>query len=191
MNEKATQIGFLLGSPEISGGTYVIYEHGCRLKRAGYDVFMITEEEVAQERCRWHPGAAELGWLSLEQAGQRSFDLVFATYWKSPFLLAQVPSAHYAYFVQSIESRFFGEPDPADHDERDLDVWIAYCEKTYSLNIPVITEARWIRDYLHENYNHEPFLVRNGIRKDLYREDCPTVAAREEGRLQGSGRRTG
>ncbi len=184
MNEKAIQIGFLLGSPEISGGTYVIYEHGCRLKQAGYDVSMITEEEVTQERCQWHPGAAELGWLSLEQAGQRSFDLIFATYWKSPFLFSRLKSIHYAYFVQSIESRFFSDPDPANLDERDLDKWKAYCEATYSFNVPMITEARWIRDYLHENYNHEPFLVRNGIRKDFYREDGPAVVAREQGRLR-------
>ena len=184
MGEKEIQVGFLLGSPEISGGTYVIYEHGARLKRAGYNVYMITEDEVAEQRYGWHPDARTLGWLSLEQAGHKSFDLIFATYWKSPFLLSRLKSGHYAYFVQSIESRFFGEVDPAEHDKRDLDIWKTYCQTTYSLNIPVITEARWIQSYLHENYNHRAFLVRNGIRKDLYREDGSAVSARKQGALR-------
>ncbi len=136
MNEKAIQVGFLLGSPEISGGTYVIYEHGSRLKQAGYDVYMITEGEVTEDQYQWHPAAAELGWLSLEQAGRKNFDLIFATYWKSPFLLSQLKSSHYAYFVQSIESRFFGEPDPTNHDERDLDKWKTYCESNLLAQYP-------------------------------------------------------
>ena len=170
---KKQRIGFLLGSPDINGGTYVIYEHGSRLVDLGYEVFMLTQEHVSAKRYHWHPGAKKLGWLAISEAEGLNFDLVFATYWQSPFLLPQLQSRQYAYFVQSIESRFFAEPDPTDHYNRELDIWKNYCESTYSLNVPVITEARWIQGYLYENYNRDSFLVRNGIRKDLYTEEGP------------------
>jgi len=50
--------------------------------------------------------------------------------------------------------------------------------------LPVITEAAWIREYLHDNYNRTPFLVRNGIRKDLYREHGDCAAPRVAGMLR-------
>ncbi len=173
-----------MGSPDINGGTYVIYEHGSRLVDLGYEVFMLTQEHVTTKRYGWHPGAKKLGWLTMSEATEFSFDLVFATYWQSPFLLPQLQSRQYAYFVQSIESRFFAEPDPTDHNKRELGIWRAYCESTYSLNVPVITEARWIQNYLHENYNNNSFLVRNGIRKDIYTEKGPAISDREPGKLR-------
>lgn len=184
MDKKRLRIGFLLGSPDINGGTYVIYEHGSHLKDRGHDVFMLTRENVSAERYQWHPKARELEWMTLEEAEQTEFDIVFATYWQSPFLLPKLTARHYAYFVQSIESRFFEEPDPTHHNNRDLAIWKAYCESTYSLNIPVITEAKWIQRYLYENYNRHAYLVRNGIRKDLYLVDGPTAAARQPGMIR-------
>ncbi|MFC1831414.1 glycosyltransferase family 4 protein [Thermodesulfobacteriota bacterium] len=184
MSEKKQRIGFLLGSPDINGGTYVIYEHGSRLADLGYEVLMLTKEKVTAERYRWHPGAQKLGWLTMSEAEEFSFDLVFATYWQSPFLLPQLQSRQYAYFVQSIESRFFAEPDPTHHNNRELDIWRAYCESTYSLNVPVITEAKWIQKYLHEHHNRSSFLVRNGIRKDIYTETGPAISKREPGKLR-------
>ena len=184
MSKTNLRIGFLLGSPDINGGTYVIYEHGSRLVDRGCQVFMLTREKIAAERFSWHPGAAKLGWLTMSEAEAHTFDLVFATYWQSPFLLSRLHSSHCAYFVQSIESRFFEEPDPAHHDKRLLAIWKSYCESTYSLNVPVITEARWIQNYLYERYNRDSFLVRNGIRKDIYRPEGAAHAPRTSGRLR-------
>lgn len=174
----------MLGSPDINGGTYVIYEHGAHLREMGHEVTMLTREQVTADRYQWHPRAKDLCWLTVDEAERVEFDLVFATYWQSPFLLPRIKARHYAYFVQSIESRFFEEPDPAHHNNRDLDIWKDYCESTYSLNVPVITEAKWIQDYLHEHYNRESFLVRNGIRKDIYSETGPAVADRTPGKLR-------
>jgi len=184
MERKRMRIGFLLGSPDINGGTYVIYEHGSHLKERGHEVFMLTREAVTPDRYQWHPKAKTLRWMTMEEAEQTEFDIVFATYWQSPFLLPQLTARYYAYFVQSIESRFFEEPDPSHHNNRDLAIWKAYCESTYALNVPVITEAEWIRSYLYENYNRESYLVRNGIRKDIYRTDGPAIAGREPGKLR-------
>lgn len=184
MSTAQLRIAFLLGSPEISGGTYVIYEHASRLQRFGHHVYMLTKEEILPHRFEWHPEAAQLRWITINEAKSRHFDIVIGTWWESPYLMVYLSATHYVYFVQSIESRFFPDEDPTHHDERDLGVWKKYCEATYGCNIPVITEARWIQEYLDDNYNRESFLVRNGIRKDVYKEDGEKIAPREPAKLR-------
>lgn len=184
MKTSSLSIAFLLGSPDINGGTYVIFEHGSRLQKNGHSVTLITKEIIDPARHAWHPEASELAWMTLEQASHERFDIVLATWWQSPFLLPQLNASHFVYFVQSIESRFFEEEDPTDHELRDLNVWKEYCESTYSLNLPVITEAEWIKTYLYDNYNRDAFLVRNGVRKDIYQKKGTVVSERIEGKLR-------
>jgi hypothetical protein len=88
-------IAFLLGSPDISGGTYVIYEHGTRLQKLGHRVTMITETEIGPERYSWHLTAGELDWITLAAATEKRFDIVLATWWQSSFLLHQISASHY------------------------------------------------------------------------------------------------
>ncbi|WP_417914205.1 glycosyltransferase family 4 protein [Candidatus Electronema sp. JM] len=178
------KIGFLLGSPAISGGSYVIYEHASRLKRKGHHVSIITRQKVRQEEHAWHSSAAELNWLTVKQARKEQFDVVLATWWETFFWLHQLKTVHYAYFVQSIESRFFDPPNPLNPRNTESLIWKKLCEKTYACAIPVITEAAWIQNYLHQHHNSWPFLVRNGIRKDIYSPEGKTVEPRQPGRLR-------
>jgi glycosyltransferase involved in cell wall biosynthesis len=178
------KIAFLLGWPGISGGSYVIYEHASRLKRKGHQVAIITRQEVRPEDHAWHSSAAELDWLTLRQARTECFDVVLATWWETAFLLRKIRAKHCAYFVQSIESRFFEPPDPQHPSSLERTLWRGICEKTYSCAVPMITEARWIQDYLHRQHNSWPHLVRNGIRKDIYTAAGPAVAPRQPGRFR-------
>jgi glycosyltransferase involved in cell wall biosynthesis len=178
------KIAFLLGSPEISGGTYVIYEHATRLRHLGHELSIITSEKVAAHQYSWHSSAGDLRWLDYEQAKQEHFDILLATWWQSPFLLKDFSAVHYVYFVQSIETRFFEPPDPEDYGAQDHDIWQELCEKTYSFALPMITEARWIQDYLYEHYNTNAFLVRNGIRKDIYTVSGSMISPAKEGFLR-------
>jgi hypothetical protein len=50
--------------------------------------------------------------------------------------------------------------------------------------MPVITEATWIQEYIYQKYNNFPWLVRNGIRKDIYTMDGEAIAPREQGRFR-------
>jgi len=178
------KIAFFLGSPDINGGTYVIYEHASRLKQHGHSVSIITEGEILPERYAWHPDASRLEWLTQNQASKLHFDIMLATWWQSPLILHEFRATHYVYFVQSIESRFFGPKDPTDYDLVDHEIWREISEMTYSYTIPVITEAKWIKEYLYNNYNKNPYLVRNGIRKDIYCKYGETIAPRKEGFLR-------
>ncbi|WP_417911474.1 glycosyltransferase family 4 protein [Candidatus Electronema sp. TJ] len=178
------KIGFLLGSPGISGGSYVIYEHASRLKRKGHQVAVITRQEVQPEEHAWHDSACELDWLTIRQARNECFDVVLATWWETPFFLRKLRAKHCAYFVQSIESRFFEPPDPQHPLSLKRTLWRGLCEQTYSCAVPMITEAAWIQEYLQRHHNSWPYLVRNGIRKDIYAADGPAVAPRQPGRFR-------
>ncbi len=178
------KIAFLLGSPDISGGTNVIFEHAIRISRSGHPVTIITEEEVTKERYSWHPTAHQLVWKTFGELEGEYYDLAIATWWQSVFQLARVRSRKYLYFVQSIESRFFEKQDVDNPSLRDVDILSQWCENTYRIKLPVITEARWIQQYLLEHHNSPSFLVRNGIRKEIHCEHGRSVARRQAGRLR-------
>jgi len=102
-------------------------------------------------------------------ARSETFDLVIATWWKTAFELHGFSAPRFAYFVQSIESRFYPVEEVPLR---------ALVDATYRLPIAYVTEATWIRDHLKTNYGHDAALVRNGIRKDVYRTTGPVISPR-------------
>ena len=165
-NLKKYSIAFLLGYPEISGGTNVIMEHAVGLKKRGHNVAIITELPFEKKRLAWHPEAMSLDCFSHEQVKDMEFDLAIATWWRSVYNLPYVPAKKYAYFCQSIETRFFDASDTAMK---------ALVEFTYRLNLPVVTEANWIASYLNTHYGIDSTLVRNGIKKDVFKKNGEVV----------------
>lgn len=161
------KICFLVGSMSISGGTYVIIQHASFLQGQGYDVTMAIQEPFSTQTLSWHDEAVELRCLPINDAKAESFDLVIATWWKTVFELCNFNSLRYAYFVQSIESKFY--PD-FEIPLRNL------VESTYRFPVEFITEATWIKDTLMKDYGRNSTLVKNGIRKDVYSVIGPTVS---------------
>ena len=149
---------FTLGSPAIGGGTTVIFEHATRMVDEGEEVYIVTEKKVEPEEYAWHTSAHKLKWVTYEEIKNIEFDVAIATWWRTVYELYKIKSKHYVYFVQSIESKFY--PD----NEIGLKM---LAEMTYMLDMKVITEATWIKEYL-EKYGIDAFLVHNGIRKDIY-----------------------
>lgn len=170
MNKK---ICFLVGSMAISGGTYIIVQHAAYLHDQGYDVTLAVQEPFTAQTLAWHDRTSRLRCVPIDAAKGETFDLVIATWWKTALELRHFNSPRYAYFVQSIESRFY----PAS--EVPLR---ALVDATYRLPVAYVTEATWIRDHLKTNYGHDVALVRNGIRKDVYRTSGPIMAPRERKR---------
>jgi glycosyltransferase involved in cell wall biosynthesis len=166
---------FLIGSPAISGGSYVIFQHATYARRQGIDVVIVTEDPVSRSDVAWHPDAATLTYRTYAQIADEFFNIAIATFWPTAFALNRISAKSIAYFVQSIESRFY-------HVEARLDRALA--DASYSLGIPMITEATWIQRYLRESYGGDVALVRNGIRKDIYTADGHAIRPREPGRLR-------
>jgi len=159
-------IVFQVGSVNISGGTYVIFEHATRIKKLGHDVYILTEEKVIENDIKWHTDAHVLKYITYEEIENYKFDIAISTWWKTVFLLHLVTADRYIYFVQSIESKFYPESEKA---LRQL------VESTYTLNLPIVTEATWIKEYLEEYYFSNVQLVHNGIRKDLYSKSVKSI----------------
>ena len=169
-------IAFILASVDISGGTYVLFEHATRLqKNEDNDVYILTELEVNKDDLLWHTDAKFLNYKTFVEAKDIVFDITIATWWKTVFSLQSINSNHYAYFVQSIESRFYPQSEKPLHQ---------LVESTYVLNLPIITEAIWIKEYLEDFYCSNVSLVHNGIRKDLYNIDISPVMQREPDKLR-------
>ena len=179
--KKCVKIAFLLGIPEINGGTYVIFEHASRMRRKGYQVYILTEETIDSHRYAWHPEAAGLEWSTFGDARRVHFDFAIATWWMSALSLRSVNAATYLYFIQSIETRFFPPEDRITYAEM---INRKLADKTYHMPLPIITEARWIQTHLRKNYGQSSRLVLNGIRKDIYSASDECHARRQPGKLR-------
>lgn len=167
---------FLLGSPDISGGTYVVYEHALGAARRGIDVTIVTEEPIDKSRLNWHPESKDLCWRTYKAVADTSFDIAIATWWRTTYELHRINANNYVYFVQSIESRFYQKPEEA--------ATAKLVDGTYVLPVKVITEASWIQSHLSKNYDVSARVVRNGIRKDIYGPDGERHANRSAGCLR-------
>lgn len=157
----------------ISGGTYVIVQHAAYLHDKGYHITLAVQEPFTEQTLAWHDDASRLRCVPIDAAKTETFDLVIATWWKTALELRHFSAPRYAYFVQSIESRFY---PAAEVPLRTL------VDATYQLPVAYVTEATWIRDHLATDYGHEVALVRNGIRKDVYRTMGATVVPRDPNR---------
>jgi hypothetical protein len=167
------RVCFLVGSMAISGGTYVIVQHAAYLQNKGYDVTLAVQEPFTERTLSWHDHASQLRYMTIEAAKSETFDLVIATWWKTAYELRHFNAPRFAYFVQSVESRFY----PAS--EVPLRTLV---DATYHFPGAYVTEATWIRDYLVTVYGQGVALVRNGIRKDVYRLTGPVMAKRDSNR---------
>lgn len=153
----------------ISGGTYVIIQHAAYLHDNGYDVTLAVLEPFTAQTLAWHDRTSQLRCVPMGVAKFEAFDLVIATWWKTALELRYFNAPHFAYFVQSIESHFYPKSELRLR---------ALVEATYQFPVAYVTEATWIRDYLSMSFGHEVTLVRNGIRKDVYRRSGPVMAPR-------------
>jgi O-antigen biosynthesis protein len=168
------RVAFLLPSLQLSGGINVVVEHGTRLARDhGMDVTLVVTHHQGEPT--WpYEGLGAVRVVDLDDVRGESFDLALATWWDTVANLADVPAKQYAYFVQSLEDRFYLPDDPQG----------ALAGLTYRLRLPVVTEARWIAEVFERTDPELPcFYVRNGINKDVFPE-AGQVEPRRDGPLR-------
>lgn len=170
------RVVFLIGSADISGGTYVIFEHAVRMARAGCEVVVVPLFDMSTVAAGWHPALTELEFATMAEIAGRDFDVAVATWWPTVYELPNVRFRHAVYFVQSAESRFY-----ASGPDRDS---AAAAELTYTFGLPAITIATWLQMYLGFQHSMVSFLCRNGIDKARYGVTGPTLAPRSPGRLR-------
>ncbi len=163
---------FVINDLQLSGGVGVVLRHAHELSATqGWDVTLVLARP--EEAASWH-GYDHLPHLHVrtrEQALTERYDVAIATWWETAFTLFELQADRYAYFVQSLEDRFY-RPDEAERLGARL---------TLDLPVAFITEARWIAETLAGlRPDASCHLVRNGIDKNIFapleRVPPPTTA---------------
>ncbi len=168
------KVAFLINDLQLSGGGGVILEHARQLAtRHEFDVTLVLTREREIEPWAYEQlNGAHL--IDLETAATLSFDVAVSTFWMTNHFLFDVPATRYAYFVQSLEDRFYSSDEP----ER------LAAALTLDLPVAFITEASWIADSIAELRPDAPvYLVRNGIDKAVF-SSPPTLEPRLDGPLR-------
>jgi glycosyltransferase involved in cell wall biosynthesis len=157
------KVAFLVNDLQLSGGIGVVVRHARGLAAAhGFDVSLVLVRDWDLPHWSGYDDLPHLHVISLEEARDQRFDVAVATWWETTFSLFTVPAKRHAYFVQSLEDRFY-EHDQAERVGAGL---------TLDLPVAFITEARWIQRTLAELRPDAPcHLVRNGIDKNVF--ECP------------------
>ena len=153
------KLAFLVNDLQLSGGVGVVVEHARQLARHhGFESSLVLVRD--QEAPSWgYTALPEISVLTLHEAREQHFDIAVATWWETTFSLFHIPAKKYAYFVQSLEDRFY-QRDEAPRLGAGM---------TLDLPVAFITEATWIADVLEQLRPDAPVhLVRNGIDKDIF-----------------------
>ena len=158
IRKQPRSVLFVLGSTAPSGGNHVIFQHALYLQGLGWRVELLATRD--EESWGWHHLMDQLSFRNFGDLEDRSFDVAVATTWTTVFNLPHVPARYWAYFVQSIESRFFDQS--VDQARASL------AETTYALRLPTVTVATWLSTYLDHVHRAPATTVPNGIDKTLF-----------------------
>jgi O-antigen biosynthesis protein len=153
------KVAFVVNDLQLSGGVGVVVEHAHQLsRRHGFEVMLVLARE--QEVPDWrHRGLADVPGLGLRAARAERFDVAIATWWETTYALFELHAERYAYFVQSLEDRFYRPHEPERFG----------AAVTHDLPVAFVTEARWIAETLESVRPGMPVhYVRNGIAKDIF-----------------------
>jgi O-antigen biosynthesis protein len=170
------RVAFLVPALDLYGGIGVAVGHARRLRADhGIDAALVLTRRDRSAGAHAHAGIGALPVLELDAARGERFDVAVATWWETALALHEVDAGRRAYFVQSMEDRFYAPHSP----ERSA------AAMTYTLPVAQLTEARWIAHQLEAlRGNSAPVhYVRNGIDKDVFRVP-DAVAPRVDGPLR-------
>jgi O-antigen biosynthesis protein len=168
------RVAFLLQDLQLSGGVGVVVEHASQLAaRHGFDVTLAMTRKQPEPDWSFR-GLERLHVVPIERAREDRYDVAVATWWETTSHLFDLEAHRHAYFVQSLEDRFYGGWDPRR----------VGAALTHALPVSFITEARWIAETLDElQPGGRVFYVRNGIDKGVFRP-AATVRPKLEGPLR-------
>jgi glycosyltransferase involved in cell wall biosynthesis len=168
------KVAFVVNDLQLSGGVGVVVQHAQRLaERHDMEVELVLAR-VQQEPDWAFPGLEAVPVHGMAAAREIDYDVVVATWWETLAAALELRARRHAYFVQSLEDRFFRPHDPQR----------VAAAVTHDLPVHVITEARWIAETLDElTPGRRCLLVRNGIAKDVF-VSPPAPPVRVDGPLR-------
>jgi glycosyltransferase involved in cell wall biosynthesis len=153
------RVAFLVHGLGLWGGVGVVVEHARWLRLDhGFDAQIVLSRP--ERTADWaHRGLDDVPVQTLDQARTETWDVALATWWETVFVLHKLVAERYAFFVQSMEERFYEPGDPARMT----------ATLTHDLPLGYITEARWIAEQLRSRRRRpRVFYVRNGVDKTVF-----------------------
>ncbi len=155
------KIAYIVPGTGVSGGMAVICQHANRLVKKGHKVDLLSIGDAAP--ITWFPDN-KVSVYSIDD-WQEEVDILVATSWATPFYLDKIDSLVKCYFVQSDETRF----------HEDWSKWRHIAALSYHFNVNYLTEAKWIKDWLKSNFNHNAELIPNGLDPDIFHPTTPLI----------------
>ena len=153
------RVAFVVNDLQLSGGVGVVVEHARQLsQRHGFSIELVLAREQAEPDWAFR-GLADVPVHGMDAARAGDYDVAVATWWETVGPALELPARAHAYFVQSLEDRFY-----RPHEAQRLAAAL-----THDLPLHVITEARWIVETLEAMLPaRRCLLVRNGVAKDVF-----------------------
>jgi glycosyltransferase involved in cell wall biosynthesis len=154
------KIAFLVNDLQLSGGVGVVMAHACQLSAIeGWDVTLVLVRDEEQPSWHGYEGLPDLHVRSRAEALSEHYDVALATWWETTFTLFELSADRYAYFVQSLEDRFY----------RDNEAERLGAALTLDLPVAFVTEAHWIAATLGAlRPDATCHIVPNGIDKNVF-----------------------
>lgn len=164
------KIVYVLTSNLLCGGHIIVLQHVTRLAKRGHDVFICVLDETIPAKSTsfsWFPN------FHCPVVHPKDFpnevDICIATFWDTLIQVLKLPAKQKVYFVQSDETRFY--------DDLIMKNWVVL---TYLCNIHYMTEAKWIVDWLEDNFGHQAVYIPNALDPNIIYPDKPIASRRED-----------
>ena len=155
-------ICYIIPTTNITGGVAVVCEHLNRLQKLGFKCLIASVDNKTD--LSWFPNqSVKVIPLKGNQKIIEKYQTVVATGWITAYELLLLNVKKKIYFVQSDETRFY--PKGSYLKQR--------VKRTYTFPFEFMTEAKWIKKWLKENFNKDSFYVPNGINTDIFHPDTP------------------
>jgi glycosyltransferase involved in cell wall biosynthesis len=148
------KITYLIPGTGVSGGIAVVCQHVNRLLARGHDVCMVAQS--GQTEIKWFPNQ-NVRIVPLEEYPPDT-EILVATGWTTSLTVAKLPAKQKFYFVQSDETRFHLQDDPYRY----------LTALTYLFDFNYFTEAKWIREWLMNNFGHHAEIIPNGLDEEIW-----------------------
>jgi len=147
------KIVYVLPSNLVCGGHIIVLQHITRLAKRGHEIIICLLNEAipaTSSSFEWFPN------FNYTVVHPTNFpdgvDICVATFWATVIPVLKFPAKHKIYFVQSDETRFYD--DPIIKDQVIL---------SYLCNIHYMTEAKWIVEWLKDNFGHQAVYIPNAL----------------------------
>lgn len=169
---KKQKIVFVLPGLWIAGGIAVILRHANLLKKRGYDVKIVTQDLEMAAPWFEHQQVDIVPISKIGDLVREGIDILVATGWNSVPTVDLLPARRKLYFVQLDERRFYSDTV--------LQAWVG---ETYRVDFEYVTMARFLQEWLKQEFGHEANYVPNGLDTERFKPVEPLAKKTERIRV--------